>query len=86
MCDVFYTQYNRINIPFRNNQVLSVGSIPGSASCLSVGSLHVLPTSASVLSKDAHIRLIGDTKLSESENVSVHGCLSLCVCVGTQID
>ena len=54
---------------------------------LSVLSLHVLPLYMWVLpvyssflqrSKNMHVRLIGDTKLSLGVCVSVHGCLSLC--------
>merc|ERR1712035_185044 len=55
---------------------------------LSVWSLHVLPVPAWVLSgysgflpqsKDMHVRLIGDSKLSVGVNVRVNGCSSLCV-------
>ena len=54
---------------------------------LSVWSLHVLPVSAWVLSgysgflppsKNMHVRLIGDSKLSLGVSVSVGDCLSLC--------
>merc|ERR1712035_272647 len=55
---------------------------------LSVRSLHVLPVPAWVLSgysgflpqsKDMHVRLIGNSKLSVGVNVRLNGCSSLCV-------
>ena len=56
---------------------------------LSVWSLHVLPVYAWVLSgytdlppsKNMHARLIDESKLSLGVSVSVHGCVSLCLCV-----